>query len=339
MNGGVFISRGNANFLSLFVTIFFFGGAVAWAQPPQTDPHQVLGYKRCASCHLNEQQVWANTPHARTFQELHQKDRAKVIARKMGLRSIKRGNVCLNCHYTSQHQNGRTKIISGVSCESCHGAAKKWVSIHNDYGGPGQNRQTESPEHKKARREAAISLGMRNPSNIYLIARSCFQCHSVPNEKLVNVGGHQAGSDFELVSWSQGIMRHNFARTDFQSNAQSTPDQLRVMFVAGLIADLEFSTRATGLATEKSKYGIAVAKRAVTVALKLKKIQDKVKDPNIQKALQAFASAGDLRSNQKERMDAVADQIQKAGVRFTTSAKGSALTSVDGMIPGKNQYR
>ena len=64
---------------------------------------------------------------------------------------------------------------------------------------------------------------MRNPVNVYLLAQSCYRCHTVPDERLVNVGGHHAGSlDFELVSWSQGTVRHNFVRTDGKVNAEVT---------------------------------------------------------------------------------------------------------------------
>ena len=92
----------------------------------------------------------------------------------------------------------------------------------------------------------------------------------MPNERLVNVGGHNAGSeDFELVRWSQGMVRHNFLRTDGEYNAQSDSTRLRVMYVVGLIADLEFSTRATAQATEKTTYGLKVANRAAKAAVKL----------------------------------------------------------------------
>ena len=36
---------------------------------------------------------------------------------------------------------------------------------------------------------------------------------AVPEERLVNVGGHTAGSAFELVSWSQGEVRHNLQKS------------------------------------------------------------------------------------------------------------------------------
>ncbi len=44
---------------------------------------------------------------------------------------------------------------------------------------------------------------------IYDLAKTCYGCHVVPQEDLVNKGGHRAGSAFELVSWSQGEVLHN----------------------------------------------------------------------------------------------------------------------------------
>ena len=75
--------------------------------------------------------------------ELHKKEEAQAVADRMGIRSIKRGDLCIQCHYTQQEVNGRAKAISGVSCESCHGAAADWMAIHNDYGGPDMTKDQE----------------------------------------------------------------------------------------------------------------------------------------------------------------------------------------------------
>jgi hypothetical protein len=99
----------------------------------------------------------------------------------------------------------------------------------------------------------AIAAGMNNPANLYLVARQCLACHTSPNERLVNVGGHPTGSpDFELVAWSQGMVRHNFVRSEGRTNEASSRERLRMMFVVGVMADLEASLRATAAATEKS---------------------------------------------------------------------------------------
>jgi len=110
------------------------------------DPKQVLGHEACEKCHASEVATWKKTPHSTTFVTLHQKKEATDIAKKLGLSSIKRGQVCIECHYTPQANDeaAQAKAISGVSCESCHGAAQKWVKLHADYGGPTATKAQES---------------------------------------------------------------------------------------------------------------------------------------------------------------------------------------------------
>jgi len=326
--------------LALFILVMGLMPSVgSWAQPPQCDPSKVTGPMRCATCHEQEVRVWLQTPHARTLEDLHRRPQALEIAEKMGIRSVKRGDVCRDCHYTSQEVQGKHQIIAGVSCESCHGAALDWISLHNDYGGPTALKSQETATQKNRRRELSIAHGMRNPSNVYLIARSCLQCHSVPNERLVNVGGHRSGSlDFELVRWSQGINRHNFLRTDNQYNAENSPAKLRVMYVAGQIADLEFSTRATALATERGPYGLTVAQRAADVALRLQEIQTQIEDPHLEVALGAFSRAV-LKTNNRADLLEIADQIQQAGIQFAAAADGQAWEALDAWLPERSEYK
>src|SRR6266498_3322088 len=68
----------------------------------KTDPTQVLGHESCEKCHAGEVATWKKTPHSTTFLTLHQKKEATDIAKKLGLSSIKRGQVCIECHYTPQ---------------------------------------------------------------------------------------------------------------------------------------------------------------------------------------------------------------------------------------------
>ena len=309
-----------------------------WAQV-QCDPDKVMSAEACAKCHAAAVQVWQSTPHFSTFTELSRNPEAKAICKKMGLRSVKRSKVCVDCHFTQRESNGRIKLVSGVSCESCHGASKDWINLHNDYGGPTANRESESDQHAVQRFEAATAAGMRNTRNLYLIASSCLNCHTVPNEALVNVGGHRAGSkEFELVAWSQGQVRHNFLRTDGASNASSSPERLRVMYVVGLIADLEYSTRATAGATENATFGIEVANRAARSALRLYKVQQRIKDPHVQKVLEVFANA-ELKTNNEKQLLAIADEIQNSGSQFATQNDGSTLAAVDSFLPDPSTYK
>ncbi|MEM7455149.1 MAG: cytochrome c family protein [Planctomycetota bacterium] len=309
------------------------------AQPEQCDPTKVLTYESCARCHANEIRVWQQTPHFQTFEQLSRNPAAREICRKLELRSPKRSDVCINCHYTLQGTADSPKPISGISCESCHGAARDWLELHNDYGGPTVTRESETAAHRQQRLADSANAGMRNTRNVYSIARSCYGCHTVPNEKLVNVGGHNAGSmDFELVAWSQGMVRHNFLRSGGTRNEPSTRERLRVMYVAGLIADLEFSTRATAVATEKSAYGIAVANRAARTALKLWELQQEMNDPNVQLVLESFAVA-DLTVNNNQQLVGIADEIKAHGLTFAECTEGINLLMVDPYLPDPTEYK
>ena len=313
--------------------------SLAHAQPPQCDPEKVLTAQACAKCHAHETEVWKRTPHFQTFEQLHRNPRATEISRLMGERTPKRSDSCVNCHYTTAVKNGRTRVVSGISCESCHGAAEDWVNLHNDYGGPTATRETESVEHRRERVAISMEAGMRNPRNIYSIARSCLQCHTVPNEKLVNHAGHLAGSkDFELVSWSQGSIRHRFVSGGEKVNQANSPERLRVMYVAGKIADLEFSTRAVALATEKNTYGLTAAKRAARLATELYEIQQQINDPNLNLVLRAFAQA-ELKINNATQLEIIAAEIGQAGLLFAGESDGQKLAAIDPLIPDPTQYR
>lgn len=327
--------------MPLIMGLMVFGYcAISFAQPERCHPSKTLSADQCAKCHGNEVQVWKKTPHFTTYAELSRRPRSKEIITKMGLtKTVKRNDVCMGCHFTVQQKGEKLKAIAGVSCESCHGASRDWLTVHNDYGGPTATKASESDGHRQERLKLAEELGMRNTQNLYLIASSCLNCHTVPNEELVNVGGHLAGTeDFELVAYSQGQVRHNFLRTNNTSNAISTRERLRVMYVVGVIADLEYSTRATSLATQKSTYGIKVANRAAQKAVLLYELQQKINDPDVQAILEAFAEVS-LKIGNQQQLDEVAALIKTHGQQFAQSHDGTQLTEIDPMLPDPSTYK
>lgn len=303
------------------------------------NPAKVLGAESCAKCHESEVKQWQQTPHFATFEVLHRNPAAKEIAKRLDLPSIKRNDVCVKCHYTQQQVGKRVRVVSGISCESCHGAGKDWVPLHNDYGGPGATKAAETDEHAQQRIEESIAAGMNNPSNLYLIARQCLTCHSAPDERLVNVGGHPTGSsDFELVRWSQGMVRHNFLRSGADQNIPSTTERLRVMYVVGMLADLEASFRATALATKKDVYGIAAARRAARLKHKLYEISQKLPNEHLSHAVDV-ALAVPLRLGQSEALVAAADEIGTAASQFAEQADGNELAAIDDYLPSPQDYK
>ncbi len=290
-------------------------------------------------CHQQEVQQWIHTPHFATYESLHRLPRAKEIADRLGQPSIKRSDVCTQCHYTKQVEDGRERVVAGVSCESCHGGARDWVALHNDYGGPGVTKASESAEHRAKRVADSVAHGMNNPHNIYLIARQCYDCHTVPNERLVNVGGHLAGSqDFELVAWSQGMVRHNFLRGGGTANVSPSLEELRVMLIVGVMTDLEYSLRATATASDKSTFGVTSAKRAARMKMKLLEIQKLINAPLLTPALEAVANV-ELRLGNSAAIVASADVVGNAANEFAEHADGKKLSAIDPMLPRPEQYK
>ncbi len=312
----------------------------AMAEGVKFDPAKVVGITACAECHQAETEAWKKTPHSMTWDTLHKKDAAKTIAEKMEVKSIKRGDLCLQCHYTSQAAAGEeAKAVSGVSCESCHGPAAPWIKIHNDFGGADAKKETEPAAHRDERIKNALAAGMLHPSNIYLVAQNCYNCHTVPNEKLVNVGGHTAGTeDFELVAYSQGIVRHNYLRTGGKTNATEPVERLRVMYEVGAMVDLEYSLRATAKATAKETYGLTMAGRSKKMIGRLTEIQAKAPQPQIQAALDAVAAVK-LKLNNEADLTGAADKVGAAARELSEKADGSKLAAIDEMLPKPETYK
>ena len=264
---------------------------------------------------------------------------ADEIAERMGVRRIKSESLCLNCHFTVQQKNNKEEPVAGISCESCHGAGRDWIELHADYGGPTTTKAMETPEHRAERIEKSIAAGMNNPANLYLVARQCLACHTSPNERLVNVGGHAAGTpEFELVAWSQGKVRHNFLRSGGTVNVPSSPERLRVMYIVGVLADLEASLRATAAASEKANFGIAAAQRAARQKRRLYEISQLVQNPQVAAALNAALDVR-LKLNNREALIAAADEIGRQAYEFAATADGSQLAAIDPLLPTPAQYK
>ncbi len=301
------------------------------------DPAKVMGPNACAECHKNEAEVWKGTHHFKTFRDLPRSKEAREIAKKMGARRIKAASLCLDCHFTNQVSGGKVKAIAGISCESCHSAGKSWIKVHSGYSG--KKKATETPAEAKTRWEKAEAGGMIRPKEMYRLAKNCYSCHVVPREKLINVGGHTAGSAFELVSWSQGEIRHNLWYGDGKTNKPASAKRKRLMFVVGLVVELETSLRAVGKATEKKTYAVKMAGRASRARKRLAgaaKILSNV--PELAAAVKAAGAVG-LKLNNDAALSAAADKVAAAGKQIAGKYDGSTFAAIDKAIPGPGKYK
>ncbi len=310
--------------------------AQAAASDYHLDASKVMGPDACAECHKSSAEAWKPTHHSRTFKELPRNKDAKEIAKKMGIKRLKSDSQCWNCHFTSQEKEGKAKPIAGITCESCHGEGKDWIKLHSDFGGKDVTAETETADHKKERWAKSTAAGMIRPTNLYDVAANCYSCHTVPDEKLVNVGGHPAGSKFELVSWSQGEVRHNVWYT--KSNDEAGAERKRMMYVVGRLLDLEYSLRGVAKATEKADYAVKMAKRAKTARKRVAAIAKKIDAPELGEAVAAAKSAK-LKLKNEAKLTAAADKVQEISKKFAANYDGSTFGALDEFIPAADKYK
>lgn len=315
--------------VKLIAVVVFFSFQTAVAAP---DYKKIMGPDECGECHKVELKAWKKTSHSKTFKKMHKTKEAKAIKKKMGIRRIKSQSACITCHYTSIPKRKKIKPIAGVSCESCHSPAREWMDVHNDFGGKDIKRDDEAPLHKKERLAKVKSMGMIGHNDIYELASNCFQCHTVPNEKLVNVGGHEAGSKFELVSWSQGEVRHNFMRSENgKDNIESTQARKRVMYVVGRGVDLEFSLRALAEATIAGEFSNKMVERVKSAIVELDKINNAKSIAEVAKMI-AVGKAAKLVPNSKDSLLKSANAVSEQARKFSITNDGNGIAGIDSLI-------
>jgi hypothetical protein len=301
------------------------------------DPAKIVGPNACAECHKQEAEAWKGTHHFKTFRELPRNTKANEIAEKMGVRRIKSESLCLNCHFTVQLKSNKAEPLAGISCESCHGAGQDWIKIHSGFSG--KTAQTESKAEAEARWKLAESKGMIRPRSLDVLAKNCVGCHVVPREDLVNKGGHPAGSAFELMSWSQGEVRHNTWHSKGKDNVPASAARKRMLYLIGLGVELETALRAVAKATVRKAYAFEMAKRADRARKQLAAAAKAAPNvPEIAKLVELGHSAG-LKLNNERFLTTAADGISKLLASITEKYDGSTLAGLDSMIPGPDKFK
>lgn len=319
--------------LSLLAVTLFVLGVGLVAQTPRDfretpflriDPAKVVvadskGDRPCGECHTSEWGVWKETRHAKGFDDLHKKESAQDILKAMDLRTSKRGEaLCMRCHYTVGPE---LKAITGVSCESCHGAARDWINVHNK-------------KNALDRVAASRAAGMLRPSSdIYGVTANCFECHTVPQEELVNKGGHTTGTaDFDLATRVDSI-RHNFLTS--KTNRADTPERKRMLFVTGRILGYEYSLRGLANASTNGKYSSAMSRRAKQAFEQLEEMNEAVPIAAVTEILKIGGKAR-LVPNNKTELIAIADRIRALGERFNSTTNPASLAKLDAVIRGED---
>jgi len=331
----------------------------AWDIVQDIDPDRVVGHTTCAECHESEVAAWEKSPHALKSWSLLEKGEAQEIAKRLGIGNATADHRCTTCHGTRQKGDN----LKAVSCESCHGAAggeSGWLEVHNFYGEgldpqdqESRAKETEADYHK--RHDDCDRLGMRRSENLYALAKNCLECHTVPNETLVNQGQHPTETKaFEMVEFSQGEIRHNFKLnqaknaaaptlwTDarFGSDDRTAAGRRALMYVVGQLAACEVSLRSRAMATGRGNFLTTTNKRILKICGNLKDIHEEVAIQEVQDVLEALKplKRSSLRKVTREdpaTFGDLAKLVAQAGQQVASSYNGNDWGAIK--IPKKTK--
>ena len=329
--------------------------STAHAEPFDEAAHaRVMGVTKadCKKCHVSEVASWMKTVHFLSPQQRLYKfeGNTKKYADALGIAQadLLSSSVCADCHGTVALEEGKKKVISGISCESCHGASggeDGWLNPHQSYHEAKKvPREEETAEHKAARHAKIDAAGMIRSTNIYGLAKNCYGCHMIGDEKLI-AAGHKAASAFDFVGWSDGEVRHNFFM-DKTKNADapslwmettegSAQNRKRLKFVVGALTQLEMALRRRATATNPAVIpqfgGLAAAANG-----KIAQVNGVAGTPE---TFAVGALAGPLLGtlfipmpNDKETYTAAADKVAEQTEAFLKSNDGSKLAGIDPLL-------
>lgn len=198
--------------------------AAAKAQQPDARaaaPAGIVGTSSCSgsACHggnggygklYSEYTTWITfDPHAKAYTVLLTDPRSKVMEKNLrGLDDVKSAHpekdvLCLKCHgrVMEAHLDKPTdRIEEGFGCESCHGAAKKWLGPHTAKSWKKLSDETKLKEY-----------GMQPMLTIRDRAAVCAQCHVGDGSQEVNHDLIAAGHprlNFEYSAYLANLPKH-----------------------------------------------------------------------------------------------------------------------------------
>lgn len=204
--------------VGILTTFSVFGDAGAISK----DMPKHLGVASCASsvCHgsvspkhvtsvlQNEYVVWSRHDRHRHAYQVLFSEMSSRIARNLGYDNAHEADVCLDCHADNVDQDDRGErfqLSDGIGCETCHGGAEHYLSIHTTPGLP---------------REDMYAAGLVPLDTPEARAEVCFSCHVGNAEKSAThriMGAGHPRLVFELDTF--GVMQpaHYRVDEDYQS--------------------------------------------------------------------------------------------------------------------------
>lgn len=317
-----------------------------YAQRAPMDLTKNVGVETCRDCHEEMVLEWEGSAHARSFTELASSPNAAEMAAILQIKpaEIPTTASCVRCHYTQEFLASVPQTTSAVGCESCHGSAIDWIEDHNNKGFSREQRVTVSTEK-----------GMAHPENIGMVSRSCYECHVIDDEQLVNMAGHPAISDdFEILSWYSGEVKHNFLVSKSGSSRKSHTDDLqpipqerkRMLYLNGKLLHLAYSLKAVACSQDapvdkkgdfirlsNGRYTFAVqhALEIDRITKDLRMVLKKLSIPQYADAL-AIVRGLSLKTGHREEIDEAAEELFRLSEVFCRENDGSGFGAIDGIL-------
>lgn len=189
----------------------------ALSEDAASEPAKYLGVVTCSgsTCHgaphplvdskvnQNEFITWhRDDAHAKAYRVLLE-EKGQRIAHNLGLDNAATASECLNCHANNapEAQRGkRFQIADGVSCETCHGPASKWLGTHVT---------------GEASRADNLKVGMYPTEEPAARAKLCLACHLGAENKFAThriMGAGHPRLSFELDTFT--VLQPAHFRTD-----------------------------------------------------------------------------------------------------------------------------
>lgn len=203
----------------------------------------------------NEFSTWmAHDKHGNAYQALLS-DRAKTMAKNLGIPAAHKDLRCLACHITPQIAQEQSKadyqLDLGVGCESCHGtASSKWLGIHTTEAW----KNTPLTEKKSLyENEGSIFLG-----NATVQAQVCVGCHvGAPSNPQSGIPARDANHEimaaghpsltFEALSYQANMPPH-WNTKKYASNSDRDLEIWVTGQLVALSASIELSSHRAELA-------------------------------------------------------------------------------------------
>jgi hypothetical protein len=161
----------------------------------------------------NEYYTWIkHDKHSQAYTNL-QKAAGKRMASLMGLGDPTNEPLCLKCHSTyvpdTTMHGDKFDHEDGVSCESCHGAAEKWLESHAILG---------------ATHQQNLEKGLADTVSLSKRATLCVSCHFGDSDRSVTHDLYGAGHPrltFELDTYGALEPRHWLVDQDYTTRKAS----------------------------------------------------------------------------------------------------------------------